>query len=114
MAIPEQRVRKWFLRGVYRNADPSTEVGRGAYLDALDDVLMRQVNAGGKRLVSASSTGSQASYEFAEGQDLSMLASLSDWARDYLTGATIDDALLEVPSAVRSFRTSTTYEGIYG
>jgi hypothetical protein len=106
VALPEQRVRKWFLRGVYRNADPSTYEGRGAYLDTLDDVLMRQVSAGGKRLVSASSTGSQASYEFAEGQDLSMLASLSDWARSYISEDTIEEALELVVPPVRYLSTS--------
>lgn len=106
MALPERRVRTWFLRSVYRNADPSTEEGRNAYLDTLDDVLMRQVNAGGKRLVSASSTGSQASYEFAEGMDLSVLASLSDWCRAYLAEDDVDDALALIDPPVRYLSSS--------
>ena len=101
MPLPALRVRKWFLRIVYRNASPADATGRSAYLDGIDDVVVRQITQGGKRLISASSTGSQASYEFAEGLELEDLASLTEWARGYIDEDTIDDALALVPAGVK-------------
>lgn len=108
MALPAVLVRKWFLRAVYRNADPSTEEGRGAYLDGIDDVVMRQITAGGKRLTSASSTGTSSSYEFAEDMGLEDLAALTEWARDFIFEDEVEDAIALVVPPVRYV--STSYE----
>lgn len=99
--LPALSVRKWFLRAVYRNATPADLDGRSAYLDGIDDVVLRQITQGGKRLVSASSTGSQASYEFAEGLELEDLASLTEWARGYIGEGTIEEAIALVPAGVK-------------
>lgn len=101
MPLPALSVRKWFLRAVYRNASPTDSAGRAAYLDGIDDVVLRQITQGGKRLVSASSTGSQASYEFADGLELEDLASLTEWARGYIDKDTVEEALALVPVGVK-------------
>lgn len=106
MALPAVRVRKWFLRAVYRNADPSTEAGRDAYLDGIDDVVMRQITAGGKRLTSASSTGTSSSYEFAEDMGLEDLAALTEWARDFIAEDAVADAIALILPPVRYVSTS--------
>jgi hypothetical protein len=106
VALPAVRVRKWFLRAVYRNADPSTEEGRGAYLDGIDDVVMRQITAGGKRLTSASSTGTSSSYEFAEDMGLEDIAALTEWARDFIAEDAVADAIALVLPPVRYVSTS--------
>jgi hypothetical protein len=114
VALPDQRTRKWFLRTVYRKADPQTEAGREALLDGLDDVLWRQINAGGKRLTSTASVGTSASFEWAENMGLDDLASLTEWARGFISEADAEDALASVPGAVRMFRNETSVETYYG
>lgn len=99
---------------MYRNASEETESARSAYLDAMDDVIMRQLTSGGSRLVSASSTGSQFTYDWADGIDLQMLAELSGWARGLIGASTIQEAVALVKPVVRLFRTSMLNESRYG
>lgn len=110
MALPATRVRKWFLRAVYRKANPSTEAGRSSFLDGIDNVVMRQITAGGKRLTSASSTGTSSSFEFAEDLGLEDLASLTEWARGYISEADVEDAIDSVPVGVKYL--STDFSGV--
>ena len=113
MALPERAVRIAFLRGVYRNAAAQTEASRNAYLDGLDDVCLKQLHTG-RGLESASSTGSSSAYRYFDGWEPGNLLALSEWARGYIAQTAVADSILEVPGRVRSYRTATTYEGVYG
>lgn len=114
MALSSTAIRLVFLRAIYRNADPETAAGRSAYLDALDDTIMRQVTAGGRRLISSSSTGSQFTFDWAQDMDLETLAELSNWAREYIASDTVEEALALVKGPVRVFRSELSCESHYG
>lgn len=101
-----------FLRQVYLNGG-DTEAERRAYLDALATKAMASI-ASGKMLVSASAGGSSHSYQAFADWSPAMVADMVEWAYGHIALDPIDDAIVEVAPRVRSFRTATTSEGIYG
>ena len=101
-----------FLRQVYLNGG-GTEAGRRAYLDGLVKAATASLISG-KMLVSASAGGSSHSYQAFADWSPSMVADMVEWAYAHIALDPVDAAIAEVPPRVRSYRTATTSEGVYG
>lgn len=111
MGVPTSTLRE-FLRYVYDEGG-ATEATRNAFVSTWREDALSAVRSGGV-LTSSSANGKGIGFSIDRDWTAQRVMELADLARGFLGESTITLSLAEVPSRVRSYRTATTYEGVYG
>jgi hypothetical protein len=104
--------RREFIRYVYDEGGATTNL-RNAFISTWRTAAVDTIK-GGALLTATAANGHSAGFQLLPGWTAATVMELANWAREHISESSVDDALDDIPSAVRSFNNRTTNLHVYG